>query len=106
MRHNLVVGPAGRALTAAAYLGRQNLANSTGLQCLQDKNENFGNEDIPFLAIMIQNSILSFSKYRSKVVLACLLCFHWQWCLCLYVVSCEVSKCGIVFRSKKASLRE
>lgn len=38
----------------------------------------FGNEEIPILAIMIQNCILSSTKYSTQVVLAYLLCFHWQ----------------------------
>ena len=78
-RSCLIVGPAGRALIAAAYLSRQNVAKPTGLQCERENGGTFGNEEILILVIMIQNGSLSSTKYDSQVVLACLLYFHWQW---------------------------
>lgn len=97
MRHScLVVGPAGRALIAAAHLGRQDVTNSPGLQCECKERENLGNEELPFLVIMIQNCIFSSNEYCSQVVLACLLCFHWQQTGCFLLWSqqsgCELHR--------------
>lgn len=72
-------GPSRQGLDCCCLLEQAKCGNDDWIAMWVQERKTFGNEEIPILVIMIQNGILSYTKYSSQVFLVWLLCFHWQW---------------------------
>lgn len=82
-------GPSRQGLDCCRLLEQAKCGNDDWIAMWVQERRTFGNEEIPILVIMIQNGILSSTKYGSQVFLACLLCFHWQWIGGLFCAGCS-----------------